>query len=105
MIADVNWEDGLALPVAPMVLFLQLGALFLPRFWMRAAGSLACLGAIWWMYDYVASLELAPEEGANIGAGVMLLWWGCSILLLGAAAIGEVVRLVVRRAGLLSEQD
>ena len=95
MIADIHWEDALALPVAPFVLLLQLGALFVPRWWLRVGGALACFGAIAWMEHYVAGIETAPEEGANIGAGVMLLWLGCSILLLGAAAVGEVVRAVV----------
>jgi hypothetical protein len=83
------------------VLFLQFGALFIPRFVLRAGVTLACVAAIWLMYDYVTSIELAPDEGANIGAGVMLLWWSVSLLLVGAAAVGELVRLVVRR-GLLS---
>jgi hypothetical protein len=102
MIVADPWYDYLALPIAPVVLFLQLGALFIPRFWLRAAASLACFAAIAWMNHYVSSIDLAPDEGANIGAGVMLLWWTCSILLLGAAVVGEAARIVVRRAGLMS---
>ena len=105
MIVADPWNDYLALPVAPLVLFLQLGALFIPRWWLRVSGALACFGAIAWMEHYVSELELRPEEGANIGAGVLLLWLSCSILLLGAAAVGEVVRVVVRRAGLVSEDS
>jgi hypothetical protein len=98
------WADGLALPIAPLVLFLQFGALFIPRFVLRAGATFACVAAIWLMYDYVESIELAPEEGANIGAGVMLLWWSVSLLLLGVAVIGELVRIVVRRRDHVSDR-
>ena len=104
MVVATEWADGLALPVAPLVLLLQLGALFIPRRVLRIAASLACAGSIWLMYRYVSGIDLAPEEGANIGAGVLLLWWSVSLLLLGVGAIGEVARVVVRRRRVLSHE-
>ena len=103
MLIATEWADGLALPIAPLVLFLQLGALFIPRLAFRVSATLACVGSIWLMYDYVASMELAPDEGANIGAGILLLWWSVSLLLFGVAGLGELVRIVVRRTGLVSD--
>ena len=102
VVVATEWADGLALPVAPLVLLVQLGAFFIPRRALRVATSLACAGSIWLMYRYVSGIDLAPEEGANIGAGVLLLWWSVSLLLVIVAAIGEVVRIVVRRRGVLS---
>jgi hypothetical protein len=104
VIIATEWADGLALPIAPLMLLLQLGALFITRLALRIAATLACAGSIWLMYHYVSSIELAPEEGANIGAGVLLLWWSMSLLLLGVAVIGELVRIVVRRGGVLSNE-
>ena len=103
MLIATEWADGLALPIAPLVLFLQLGALFIPRAVLRIPATLACVGSIWLMFDYVASIELAPDEGANIGAGVMLLWVVVSLFLFGVAVIGELVRIAVRATGLMSD--
>ncbi len=103
MIVADPWFDYLALPVAPLVLFLQFGTLFLPRVWQRAAGAAAGLGAIGWMTYYVLDVEVAPDEGASIGGGLMIFWLGASLLLVVATAIGEVARIVARRNGLVRE--
>ena len=97
MIVADPWYDYIALPVAPLVLLLQVGTLFLRERWMRWAGGLACSATIVAMFGYIASIELAPDEGANIGAGVMLLWSAISVVLLGALALAEIARFAVRR--------
>jgi hypothetical protein len=104
VVVATEWADALALPIAPLVLLLQLGALFIPRFVLRAAGASVCAGSIWLMYHYVSSIELAPNEGANIGAGVLLLWWSVSLLLVGVAVVGELVRIVVRHGDVLPSE-
>ena len=100
MILADPWYDYIALPIAPLVLLVQFGTLFLRRRWLRLAGALACTAAIVGMFAYVASIDLGPDEGANIGAGVLLLLSTVSVLLLGATAIGELARVLVRRARL-----
>lgn len=64
---------------------------------MRWTVGLACTAALTVMFLYVASIDLAPEDGANIGAGVMLLWILCSIALLAAGVLREVIAAVGRR--------
>ena len=59
--------------------------------------GLACFAALMVMFVYVASVDLAPDEGANIGAGVMLLWLLCSVALLATAVFREGVAAVARR--------
>jgi hypothetical protein len=59
--------------------------------------GLACTAALTVIFLYVASIDLAPEEGANIGAGVMLFWILCSIALLAAAVLCEVIASAGRR--------
>jgi hypothetical protein len=88
------WHDYLALPIAPLVLLVQLGALFIPHRVWRWALALACPGAILVMLFYVASLPERPGEGVNIGAGVLLLWTVVSAVLLVIALAAEVVRLL-----------
>jgi hypothetical protein len=39
------------------------------------------------MFVYVATLPLSPDEGANIGAGVLLLWLLVSLGLLAVAVV------------------
>lgn len=103
MIVADPWFDYLALPIAPLVLFLQFGALFLPRWWQRAVGALLAVGSIVWMERYVVGIEVAPEEGVNIGAGLLALWLAVSLLLLAAAAVVEVARVRRPPNGLLRE--
>ena len=80
LVAD-PWYDYLALPIAPLVLLVQFGALFVRPWWLRWGMSAACFAAIWVMLSYVASIPVGPDEGVNIGAGVMALWWLCSFVL------------------------
>jgi prepilin signal peptidase PulO-like enzyme (type II secretory pathway) len=96
MIVADPWYDYLAFPLAPLVLCLQFGALFLPRWWQRVAGSLTCAGAIAWMSHYVSSLEVT-DEGVNFGEILLAGLVGFTVLLLGVAAVSEVVRLLAHR--------
>ena len=91
------WYDYLALPIAPLILLLQLVSIFRSSRRVRWAVGLACLVALIAMFLYVASADVAPDQGANIGAGVMLFWVLCSLALLGVAALREVVAAVARR--------
>ena len=60
---------------------------------------LGCFIAIWGMALYVWNLpEPGPDEGVAIGAGIMVLWVVGTIIVLVAAAIGEVIRLSRRKA-------
>ena len=95
MIVADPWYDYLAFPIAPLVLLLQLGAIFIPRWWLRIPASLACFGAIVWMERYVSGLD--PAEGVNFGEIILVFWYVVSLVLLAVAAAGEVVRFVVRR--------
>ena len=96
MIVADPWYDYLAFPIAPFVLFLQFGALFIPRWRLRIPASLACFGAIAWMDGYVSGLEL-EGEGVNFGEIILVFWFVVSLGLLAVAAVAEVVRIVVRR--------
>jgi predicted MFS family arabinose efflux permease len=87
------WHDYLALPIAPLVLLVQIGALFLPSRPWRWALAIACPVAILAMFLYVASLPDEPGEGVNIGAGVLLLWLIPSGVLLVVTLLAEGVRL------------
>jgi hypothetical protein len=89
------WYDYLALPVAPIVLAVQIAALFLRR---RGSGVVhpPRLVAIAAMAAYVSSLPDRPDEGVNIGAGIFIVWLLASIGLLGVAAVREVSPLVLR---------
>ena len=89
------WHDYLALPIAPLFLFAQLAALFLPRWQLRLAVSVTATLVIWAMLAYVASLD-TTGEGVNIGAGILALWLAVSIWLLVAAVIREAVTAAVR---------
>jgi hypothetical protein len=75
------WYDYLALPIAPLVLVVQFGALFVRPWWLRWGISAACVAAITVMFSYVASLPEKPDEGVNIGEGLLALWWLCSFVL------------------------
>ena len=86
------WHDYLALPVAPLVLFVQLVALFLRPPVLRWALEIACPLAISAMFAYVASLPDRPDEGVNIGAGVLLLWLVLSLGLLVVTLVVEAIR-------------
>jgi hypothetical protein len=91
------WYDYLAIPIAPLILLLQLASIFFSDRRVRWTVGPACVAALIVMFLYVASIDVAPDEGANIGAGVMLLWILCSVALLAAAVVREVVAAVARR--------
>jgi hypothetical protein len=91
------WHDYLALPIAPLVLLVQIVALFLPSRPWRWALGVACPGAILAMLLYVASLPEEPGEGVNIGAGILLLWTAVSMILFLLAVVVEVIRFAVHR--------
>jgi len=74
-----------------------LASIFFSDRRVRWTIGLTCFAALIVMFVYVASVDLAPDEGANIGAGVMLLWLLCSVALLAAAMLREVVAAVARR--------
>jgi cytochrome c biogenesis factor len=90
------WYDYLALPIAPLVLLVQLGALLIWKTWLRWGLSIACATAITAMFLYVASLPVGETEGVNIGAGVMLLWLLVSLVLVVILVIRDVVVIAIR---------
>jgi hypothetical protein len=92
------WHDYLAIPIAPLVLAVQLAALFVPKRPLRLALVVACPTAIAVMLAYVSSLPTRPDEGVNIGAGVLALWFLVSLALFAVAAVREAVTLM-RRTG------
>jgi hypothetical protein len=87
------WHDYLALPIAPLVLLVQIGALFIPSRPWRWALAVACPVGILAMFLYVASLPEEPGEGVNIGAGVLVIWLIASVVVLLVALLAEGVRL------------
>ena len=93
------WYDYLAIPIAPLVLLLQVASIFFSDRTVRWSVGLACTAALTVMFLSVGSIDPAPEEGANIGAGVLLFWVLCSIALLAAAVLREVVTAIVRSRG------
>jgi hypothetical protein len=86
------WYDYLAFPVAPLVLLVQLIALFLRPRMLRWAVEIVCPLAIVAMFAYVSSLPDRPGEGVNIGAGVLLLWMALSFGLLVVTLVVEAIR-------------
>lgn len=93
---DDPWYDYLAIPVAPLLLLVQVGVLFIRSALWRWGISLACTAAIMGMLFYVDSRPVAPDEGANIGAGVLALWLVVSVALLAVGVAREVVAFTVR---------
>ena len=63
--------------------------------WRWALGA-ACPLAILAMFIYVASLSTDPDEGVNIGAGVLFLWLVVSGALLLLTLLIEGLRLMRR---------
>jgi hypothetical protein len=96
MLGAEPWSDNLALPIAPILLLVQFGALFLWRWWLRWTISGACFAAITAMLGYVASLPVGPDEGVNIGAGLLALWWLCSLVLLLCLAARDLIVIAAR---------
>ena len=85
------WHDYLAIPIAPLILLLQLASLFASNRTVRWTIGLSSFAALVVMFVYVDSIDPAPDEGANIGAGVLLFWILCSLGLLALAALREVI--------------
>ena len=95
LVAD-PWYDYLALPIGPIVLFMQFVALFVQIWWLRWGISAACFAAILVMLAYVASIPVGPDEGVNIGEGVLFLWLLCSLVLMLVLVAREVIVLAFR---------
>ena len=86
------WYDYLTFPIAPLVLLVQLVAVFLPSRPWRWALGLGCPLAIVAMFLYVVSIPVGPDEGVNIGAAIFVLWLLGSGVLLVFALLVELVR-------------
>jgi hypothetical protein len=93
------WYDSLAFPIAPLLLLAQIVALFTRDRRIRLGVGLLATVAITAMLVYVATLDLAPAEGANIGAGVLSLALLVSLALLPLAGIQELVNSIRNRRG------
>jgi hypothetical protein len=91
------WYDYLAIPYAPLVLLVQVAALFVRRGLRRWSISIACTAVIAAMFLYVESLPVRADEGANIGAGVLFLWLIVSVLLLIVGIVRDGVVAAIRR--------
>jgi hypothetical protein len=76
------WYDYLAIPVAPLVLLVQWASLYVSRRVVRLTLSAAATASIAAMLVFILLLPISDEEGANIGAGVMLIWLIVSVVLL-----------------------
>jgi hypothetical protein len=95
---DEPWSDQLVL-YALLLLLLQAGAIFIPNRVLRLILVLGCFVAIWGMAFYVWSLPPPdPGEGADIGGGIMVFWGVGTVIVLVAAAVGEIVRFAARSA-------
>jgi peptidoglycan/LPS O-acetylase OafA/YrhL len=88
---DEPWYDWLPI-YALLLLFVQAGAIFIRKRVLRWVVVGACFVAIWAMALYVWSIDTEPDEGVNIGAGVMVLWVLATCVVLVAALIAEGVR-------------
>jgi hypothetical protein len=89
--AEEPWYDYLALPYAPLLLLVQVAALFVPirsLRWVLLVGGAVAIGA---MFVYVTTLDLA-DEGANIGAGLLLMWLAVAVALVVVGIRRESVR-------------
>ena len=90
------WYDYLAIPIAPLLLVVQIATLFIrPALW-RWGINIGCAVAIAAMLFYVESVPVGPDEGVNIGAGVLLLWLIVSVALLAAGLVRDVIVIGVR---------
>lgn len=86
LVAVDPWYDYLAIPVAPMILALQAVALGTQN--RRLRRLLAVGGTVAIVAMFVVITFLVPAgPGANIGAGIMLMWLACSLAILCAVAI------------------
>jgi hypothetical protein len=92
---DEPWYDWLPI-YALLLLFVQAGAIFIRKRAVRWVVVGACFVAIWAMALYVWSIDTEPDEGVNIGAGVMVLWVLATCVVLVTALIAEGVRAAWR---------
>jgi hypothetical protein len=89
------WWDYLAFPVAPFLLLVQSGALFIRRTRWRWGINVTCVVAIAAMLVYVGSVS--PEEdqrapvGAEIGTSLLSFWLAMAVVLLAIGVVREVV--------------
>jgi hypothetical protein len=97
LVAD-PWHDYLALPIAPLVLLVQIGVLFVRPWRLRWGLSVACVAGMTAMFFYVDSLPERPDEGTNIGAGVLLLWLLVSFGLVLVLAARDLLVMAFRVA-------
>ena len=91
------WYDFLAFPGAPLLLMAQLFALFASDRRVRFGVSVVVLLALAVMFVYLATLELEPSEGANIGAGIVFFALLVSLAMLPFLGVQKVVNAVRRR--------
>ena len=63
----------------------------------RLAINVGVFVALIVMFLYVSTLDLDPSEGANIGAGVLLLWLPVSLAMLLVAGLVGAVGVFWRR--------
>lgn len=96
MILAEPWYDYLAFPLAPIVVLVQAGALFLRQQRLRVSAAAACFGAVMLMTAYLANRPTEYDDGVDLGF-IIVLWYVLSMVLLGVAAIREIVVFVARR--------
>jgi hypothetical protein len=80
------WYDYLAIPVAPLILGLQAIAFAVHNVRLQrllAVGGTVTIAAMFVFITFV----LPAGAGANIGAGIMLMWLACSLAILRAVAV------------------
>jgi hypothetical protein len=77
------WYDYLALPVAPALLIAQFGTTFLRWPWRQrsSVAAVMLLGAM----TIFAWVVPTNDPGANIGGGVLVLWFLLSVAILSRA--------------------
>jgi putative flippase GtrA len=80
------WYDYLAIPVAPVILVLQAVALRTHNRRLRRLLAVGGTAAIVAMFVFI-TFVIPAGPGANIGAGIMLIWVACSLAMLCAVAI------------------
>lgn len=86
------WYDYLAFPIAPLVLVVQIGAMFAARAAWRLALGVGCPALIAAMTWFLVEIH-DPAEGAPIGFAFMVLWMLASAVIVVAALIRELIGL------------
>jgi hypothetical protein len=70
--------------------------LFVRKALWRWGIGIGCVAAITGMFFYVNSIPVGPDEGVNIGAGVMFLWLLGTFGLLGVLLVRDALVFAVR---------